>query len=99
MSGISKILSISPVTTLIATVVIALISLLILSTNASRLGLMDFPTDRKRHAHPVPAVGGLSIYLTICIISIFVSIPEEFMWLIFVAGGLVLSAQLMTSEV
>jgi len=36
-----------------------------------RLGLVDIPDHRKFHRHPVPAIGGLVVVLSICVVAIF----------------------------
>ena len=44
-----------------------LVMIVVLSKVAPRLGLMDTPSDRKRHATATPMVGGLAIMATLCI--------------------------------
>ena len=41
--------------------------IVLLSKVAPSLGLMDAPSDRKRHADATPLVGGLAIMLTLCL--------------------------------
>ena len=41
-------------------VVTGLVLLAVLTPLAEKLGLLDFPDDRKRHGEPVPMVGGIS---------------------------------------
>ena len=44
-----------------------LVMIAVLSKAAPRLGLMDTPSDRKRHATATPLVGGLAIMVTLCL--------------------------------
>ncbi len=44
-----------------------LVMIVVLSKVAPRLGLMDTPSDRKRHATAIPLVGGLAIMATLCL--------------------------------
>ena len=44
-----------------------LVMIFVLSKFAPRLGLMDTPSDRKRHATATPLVGGLAIMATLCL--------------------------------
>ena len=44
-----------------------LVMIVVLSKVAPRLGLMDTPSDRKRHGTPTPLVGGLAIMITLCL--------------------------------
>lgn len=44
-----------------------LVMVVVLSQVAPRLGLMDTPSDRKRHATATPLVGGLAIMATLCL--------------------------------
>jgi UDP-GlcNAc:undecaprenyl-phosphate/decaprenyl-phosphate GlcNAc-1-phosphate transferase len=41
--------------------------IVILAPLARRLGLVDTPTKRKRHSGDVPLVGGVAIFITLCI--------------------------------
>ena len=43
--------------------VVTLVALIVLVPNARRLGLIDRPTERKRHDTPTPMVGGLAVFL------------------------------------
>jgi len=44
-----------------------LVMIVVLSKVAPSLGLMDTPSDRKRHATATPLVGGLAIIATLCL--------------------------------
>ena len=44
-----------------------LVIIFALSRVAPSLGLMDAPSDRKRHAEETPLVGGLAIFITLCL--------------------------------
>ena len=46
---------------------LTLVMIVVLSKVASRLGLMDTPSDRKRHATATPPAGGLAIMATLCL--------------------------------
>lgn len=43
------------------------IAIIYLRKLAPALGLIDHPCDRKHHAAPVPLVGGLAVFLTLCL--------------------------------
>ena len=49
----------------LATAVSAVVLLLVLPSFARRVGLLDYPTGRKRHERAVPLVGGLAIVLSV----------------------------------
>ncbi|KZN68464.1 hypothetical protein [Pseudoalteromonas luteoviolacea] len=48
-------------------VLFSLISLIIMRYYATSLGLVDIPCTRKKHVGDVPLVGGMSVYISICI--------------------------------
>ena len=50
---------------LLSTAVSAVVLLLVLPSFARRVGLLDYPTGRKRHERAVPLVGGLAIVLSV----------------------------------
>lgn len=55
----------------------------LLAKVAPRLGLIDIPSERKRHCADVPLVGGLAIYIS-CVVGLFLSdVPSEILWLIY----------------
>jgi UDP-GlcNAc:undecaprenyl-phosphate GlcNAc-1-phosphate transferase len=58
---------ISPV---ISSFLISLISIKVLVPIAKNIGLMDRPDERKQHSGHIPLVGGISIFLSIFIVSL-----------------------------
>jgi len=67
--------------------VVTMAALFPLVSWANVFGIMDLPTDRKQHGHPVPLVGGLAIFVSLISISIYLN---AFGWLLFCAGVLLL---------
>jgi len=67
--------------------VVTLAALFPLVSMANVVGIMDLPTDRKQHGHPVPLVGGLAIFLSLVGISLYLN---AFGWLLSCAGLLLL---------
>jgi len=67
--------------------VVTLAALYPLVSMANVVGIMDLPTDRKQHGHPVPLVGGLAIFLSLVGISLYLN---AFGWLLSCAGLLLL---------
>lgn len=54
-------------------VLLSFTSLVILRYFASSLGLVDMPCNRKRHVGHIPLIGGMSIFISMCIsISVFI---------------------------
>ena len=78
----------SLVTTVFALVCILLIN--VLSPAAKKIGLVDVPTKRKDHSHPVPTVGGIAIYLALMIATLVLEMPPSFIWIIAVASTMVI---------
>ena len=59
--------------------VVTLVALIALVPNARRLGLIDRPTERKRHDTPTPMVGGLAVFLGLATaISVATPIDDVF---------------------
>lgn len=54
---------------------------------APRIGLMDVPSERKRHLAATPLVGGVAIFLSLCISNVFL---EQISWSFLGWMGLVL---------
>ncbi|NBS12892.1 MAG: undecaprenyl/decaprenyl-phosphate alpha-N-acetylglucosaminyl 1-phosphate transferase [Gammaproteobacteria bacterium] len=54
----------------------------VLSPLAEKLGLLDIPTERKRHGEPVPMVGGISIYLILLAAALILPMPNKVTWLL-----------------
>jgi UDP-GlcNAc:undecaprenyl-phosphate GlcNAc-1-phosphate transferase len=50
---------------------------------APRLGIIDHPGGRKAHARPIPLVGGISIFLTLLVMSAFAGILMSASYLLF----------------
>ena len=74
--------------------VVTLIALIALVPNARRLGLIDRPTERKRHDTPTPMVGGLAVFLGLATaISVATPIDDVFPFMfasaLFVVVGVV----------
>lgn len=67
---------------------IAFLLIILLSPFAQTLRLLDEPSPRKKHATPVPMVGGLSIYLAVLSGLLVIVPPEKLGWLI--AAGSIL---------
>lgn len=63
-------------------VVTGLVLIAVLSPLAEKLGLLDFPDDRKRHGEPVPMVGGISIYLVLLATALIFPLPSKLSWLL-----------------
>ena len=63
-------------------VVTGLVLIAVLSPLAEKLGLLDFPDDRKRHGEPVPMVGGISIYLVLLAAALTFPLPSKVSWLL-----------------
>ena len=57
----------------------------LLITQAQRVGLVDNPGGRKRHRAPTPLVGGLAIFLTIMVSSLFLGRMPGASWSLFMA--------------
>ncbi len=55
---------------------------------APRLGLMDIPSDRKKHAGAIPLVGGLAIYASIFICTMLFTQLEIHLLSIITLGGI-----------
>lgn len=58
----------------------------IINLFANSLNLIDFPNERKRHLRPIPATGGITIYLAGLIGIYLIQIPEFVKILYFVAS-------------
>nr|WP_086939994.1 UDP-N-acetylglucosamine--undecaprenyl-phosphate N-acetylglucosaminephosphotransferase [Thaumasiovibrio occultus] len=73
-----------------ATIVLASFSLLLLSKLSFSLGLVDKPSQRKRHEGEVPLIGGISFFFTLSFLCTVIPnlIPNHEMYLI---GGLILT--------
>jgi UDP-GlcNAc:undecaprenyl-phosphate GlcNAc-1-phosphate transferase len=70
-------------------------ALLLMRALAPRLGLIDVPDVRKTHGEPVPVVGGVSIFLALCVSVLFMSeMPHGFDWLL-LAGALLIAIGLL----
>ena len=66
-------------------------SLLLLVPNADRLGLMDNPSQRKRHESPTPMVGGLAIFFGLAAsLSVATPLDNVFPFMIAAAGFVIL---------
>jgi len=50
---------------------------------AKFVGMMDFPSERKQHGHPVPLVGGVAIFIGLLSITFYLSV---FGWLLLCTG-------------
>ena len=72
---------------LVAICVVSLIS--ILSPLAPKLGLVDRPSDRKRHGQSVPVVGGLAIYLSVVLTQTLLNFSDDLSWLLIPSGVIV----------
>jgi UDP-GlcNAc:undecaprenyl-phosphate/decaprenyl-phosphate GlcNAc-1-phosphate transferase len=57
-----------------ATFSLTLLLLLALAAGAKKLGLLDHPSDRKRHQNPTPLVGGIAIFISIYFINLIFGI-------------------------
>ena len=66
---------------------VTLTALMLLVPNASRLGLIDRPSDRKRHEKPTPMVGGLAVFLGLAA-AISVAAPVDNVFPFMVAAAL-----------
>lgn len=66
----------------------------ILSPLCPRLKLMDEPNHRKLHKFPVPAIGGISIFLSIAIIVALAGVSSTILWPIIAASILILTGAL-----
>ncbi|RIZ55053.1 UDP-N-acetylglucosamine--undecaprenyl-phosphate N-acetylglucosaminephosphotransferase [Vibrio sp. PID23_8] len=66
------------------TLVIASISLLLLGKWARVIGLVDKPNSRKRHHGDIPLVGGIAIYVTLCVVCLWKPelIPNQSVYLL-----------------
>ncbi|MHA7816740.1 MAG: hypothetical protein ACX93N_09705 [Pseudohaliea sp.] len=79
---------------------LTLLLLRVLSAIAHRVGLVDAPDHRKRHAGDVPLVGGLSIYLALLLGALLwgdtggdsLSTYGRSLWIFLLAGGLLVLA-------
>ena len=61
----------------LATLLISLIVTPVVIRSATRLKILDVPNELKRHVSPVPAVGGIAIYISIGIISVIAVLVNE----------------------
>lgn len=77
----------SPTIAPIATGLLALLLIFLLTPFAKSFRLIDKPTTRKRHLTPVPMVGGIAIYFAILASMLIIATPEKLAWLI-AAGSL-----------
>lgn len=73
--GTSRINSMVGISTLLlSSTLVSFLSLMTFKRLAATLGLLDRPCTRKRHDGHVPLVGGMSIFLAICVsVTMFVS--------------------------
>ena len=70
-------------------------ALLLMRALAPRLGLIDIPDARKAHGEPVPVVGGIAIFLALCVSVLFMSeVPVGFDWLL-LAGAVLIAMGLL----
>ena len=67
----------------------SLVFILVLTSFAERLHLLDWPDHRKHHKTPVPVVGGLSIFLAILSAMMIFEPPGKLYWLMLSASMLV----------
>lgn len=74
--------------------------IVILAPLARRLGLVDTPTSRKRHSGDIPLVGGVAIFITLCVggyiwgysnQSIIMVNGNDALWVFFAAGLLLVT--------
>ena len=56
---------------IVATFGVTLALLFLLSILAKKIGLLDHPSDRKRHQSPTPLVGGIAIAVSILLINFY----------------------------
>ena len=83
-----------------AAFLVTLLLLRVLSVIAHRVGLVDAPDHRKRHAGDVPLVGGLSIYLAMLLGALLwgdtggdsLTSHGRSLWIFLLAGGLLVLA-------
>ena len=67
--------------------VVTLVALIALVPNAKQLGLIDRPTERKRHDRATPMVGGLAVFLGLAT-AISVATPIDDVFPIMLASAL-----------
>lgn len=64
--------------------------IVLLSPIAGKIGLLDSPSSRKMHLFPVPAVGGIAIYVAVTINTMFLELQSELLWLVATSSIVVL---------
>lgn len=67
----------------------SLVLILVLTSLAERVNLLDQPDHRKRHQTPVPMVGGLAIYLVVLSVMMVIDPPDKLSWLMLSASIIV----------
>lgn len=72
------------------TAVICWVILLLMRQLAPQLGLVDSPTERKKHTGLIPAIGGLAIYIAVALSAIFFQFDEKAILPFYIASALVL---------
>lgn len=70
------------------TILSVLFLIALLRPIAFKIGLVDVPSERKRHGAMVPLVGGLALSITVLGISSVLIVPAGFAW--FVAGAMLI---------
>lgn len=64
--------------------------ILFFSFIANKLFLLDKPNNRKIHSNNIPLVGGIAIYLSLIIISLFINLDKQIYNIILISGLIVI---------
>ncbi len=78
------------VSALALSLALALVTMPLVMHFASRVGLVDHPSERKRHGNAIPVVGGLAVFVSVLLACILLSVGREAMLPLVIGAVLVI---------